>query len=139
MKGIIRKRVLALLSAVGLVGSTTSLKAQVVQGDEATKTKTESKIKADKNKQETTAGTLQANHKDERTNADAASKDAIKFRKANSEKSASKDVIRHKDSKASADAAGVKEKSTVKSTNAKSEKNAAQSDANKKANQASPK
>lgn len=141
MNGIIRKRVLALLSAVGLVGSTASVTAQVVKGDEANKTKTEGKIKSNKNKQENNAAKGQATIKGDKANtpADAASKDAIKYGKAGSENNASKDVIRHKDTKSTTDAAGVKQKSTVKLTNANTEKNAAQSEANKKADQASPK
>ena len=141
MNGIIRKRLLALFSAAGLVGSTASATAQVVKDDEANKTKTESKIKSNKSQQENNAAKGQATIKGEKANApaDAASKDAIKLNKANSEKTASQDVIRHKDQKSGTDAANVKQKSTIKLTNAASEKKATQNDANKKANQATPK
>jgi len=141
MNGIIGKRLLALFSAVGLAGSTATVTAQVVKGDEANKTKTESKIKDDKNKQEKNAVKGQASIKGEKTvtPADAASKDAVKYGKANSEKNASKDAIVHKGSKSSTDSAGVKQKSTIKLTNANAEKNAAQGEANKKVDQASPK
>jgi hypothetical protein len=140
MNGIIRKKLLALFSAVGLAGSATAATAQVLKGAEPGQKK-ESKIKLDKNKQESNAGKGQAaiKYDKNKTPADAASKDAIKLNKANSENTASKDAIIHKDRKAGTDAANVKQKSTIKLTNATTEKNAAQHEANKKANQASPK
>jgi len=140
MNGIIRKKLLALFSAVGLAGSATAATAQVLKGAEPGQKK-ESKIKLDKNKQESNAGKGQAaiKYDKNKTPTDAASKDAIKFNKANSENAASKDAIIHKDRKAGADAANVKQKSTIKLTNATTEKNAAQNEANKKANQTSPK
>jgi hypothetical protein len=115
MNAIIRKRVLALFSAVGLVGSTASVKAQAVQGDEANKTKTEGKIKLTKNKQETAAPSQDTNHKNIRTNADAASKDASKMHKAYAENGAAKDAAADKVHKTGQNAITVKQKSDIKS------------------------
>jgi hypothetical protein len=119
MNGIIHKRLLALFSAVGLAGGTATASAQVLKGSEpAPGQKKESKIKLDKNKQENNATKSQATIKygKSQTPADAASKDAIKLNKANSEKAASKNETNHKDRKAGTDAGSVKQKSTIKLT-----------------------
>jgi hypothetical protein len=160
MKGIIRKKVLALFSAVGLAGSTASVTAQVLKGSEpAPAQKTESQIKLDKNKQENNATKGQATIKNTKINtaADAGSKDAAKFKKNKSENAASKDVVTEKDRKAGTDAITVKQKSAIKfkkgasETNATQKEtyvkggktaagaNAAQSEANQKAGQTTPK
>jgi hypothetical protein len=140
MNRIIRKRVLALLSAVGLAGSTASATAQVVKGaDEADKTKTESKIKYDKNKKATTAATHDANHKDERTNADAASKDAAKMSKAHTETAASKHNSQIKLKKGASETNAAQKETWVKGGKTAAGANASDSEANKKANQSAPK
>jgi hypothetical protein len=159
MKSIVRKRLVALLSAVGLAGSTASSAAQVLKGsDQGEKTQKESTIKGEKSTQE--------NH---------ASKDAaaIKLRKAGGEQQANKDVVSEKvgpdhivhkhiagvkyekaQAASHADAASKDASKTTKSTkenaaaqtsvHIKGEKgvastNAAQSEAGKKANQTTPK
>lgn len=152
MSGIIRKRVLALLSAAGLVGSTAPLTAQVLKGDEADKTKTESKIKLDKNKQENNAVKSQATVKGNKTvsPADAASKDAIKFNKAQQGSKTSTEDRKDKWAKTGAvqypiehgkeaSHTNTKSDATIKLTKNAAGKNAAQNDINKKADQASPK
>jgi hypothetical protein len=82
MKGITRKRLVALLSAVGLAGTAASSAAQVVKGSEPSdKTQTSSTIKDQKSKQENKAATNDA---------------AIKYRKAGGEQKAAQDVVSEK-------------------------------------------
>jgi hypothetical protein len=82
MKGIMRHRLIALLSAAGLAGTAASSAAQAVKGSEPSdKTQAASTIKSDKNKQENQA------------TKDAA---AIKMRKAGGEQQANKDVVTEK-------------------------------------------
>ncbi|HEY6306070.1 MAG TPA: hypothetical protein VI488_06365 [Candidatus Angelobacter sp.] len=82
MKGIMRKRLVALLSAAGLAGSAASSVAQDVKSPQpGNNTKTESTIKNQKTTQENKAS------------KDAA---AIKLRKAGGEQEASKDVVNEK-------------------------------------------
>jgi hypothetical protein len=157
MNGIMRQRLIALLSAAGLAGTASSSAAQVVKGSEpGDKTQTASTIKSDKNKQENQA------------TKDAA---AVKMRKAGGEQQANKDVVtekvgpdhivhkhvagvKYEKSASHADAASKDAAKLTKSTaensaaktagHIKGEKaaantNAAQNEANKKANQTSPK
>jgi hypothetical protein len=82
MKGIMRKRLVALLSMAGLAGSTTPVTAQVVKAAEPSdKTKAESTMKYGKATQE-----------------NAAAQDVLnkKFRKAGGEQKAAQDVVNEK-------------------------------------------
>jgi hypothetical protein len=82
MKSIVRKRLVALLSAAGLAGSAASSAAQVLKGSQPEpNTKTESTIKGQKSTQENKA------------TKDAAT---IKLRKAGGEQQANKDVVTEK-------------------------------------------
>jgi hypothetical protein len=82
MKGIMRKRLLALLSAAGLAGSAASATAQAVKGSEpGDKTQTSSTIKNAKSNQENKAAKNDA---------------AIKYRKAGGEQKAGQDVVSEK-------------------------------------------
>ncbi len=71
MKGVMRKRLLSLLSVVGLASSSTPASTQVLKGSQPADTKSESTVKSSKKVQE-----------------DAASKDAAKMTKVENERKA---------------------------------------------------
>ncbi len=73
MKGVMRKRLLALLSAAGLAGTVAPASGQVLKGDQAERIQPESTLKANKAKQENAAAKNAANVK---LRKDAGSKDA---------------------------------------------------------------
>lgn len=162
MRSIVRKRLVALLSAAGLAGTATSTMAQVVKGSEPGKqTKTESTIKHNKNTQENKAATNAAQDK-WRGAPNNASKVTDKAAKNTAEGNAAKTATSIKGEKTALGSGGGAgkvhnqdidmkyKKSTVESSATKNASqykelktgagaSAAQNEANKKANQATPK
>jgi hypothetical protein len=166
MRSIVRKRLVALLSAAGLAGTATSTMAQVLKGSEpGNQTKTESTIKTNKNAQENKAATKAAQDKwiagksGAPTNAnkvtDKAAKNTAEVDAAKTatsikgEKSAAgsgggagkvaSHDINMKNTKGTAESHANKNASQYKELKGGAGASAAQSEANKKANQATPK
>jgi hypothetical protein len=100
MKGIVRHRLIALLSAAGLAGTASSSAAQVVKGEPSDKTQTSSTIKNGKSNQENKAATAEALGKGEQkkwSETNSTKNDAaIKYRKAGGEQKAAQDVVSEK-------------------------------------------
>ena len=103
MKGIMRKRLLSLLSVVGLASSSTPAWGQVLKGSQAANTKSQSTIKASKAAQE-----------------DAASKDAMKLKKAENERKAGgvQQEAKHKIVKAEHESDAAAARAKIKRTSA---------------------
>jgi hypothetical protein len=126
---------------------------KVLKGAETDKTKTESQVKLDKNKQENNAGKNQTNIKNAKVSAaDAASKDAAKVKLENNAAAGNrKDKWAKKGATSTKTDANIKlDKSTAGANTTKNETwvkggktaagtKAAQSEANQKANQTAPK
>lgn len=115
-----RKQLLALLSMVGLAGSTVPAQAQILKGSKEDSTKKASTVKNAKSKQETKAAAVQATDK---------------HKKGAAEAEAAKTAGHIKMNKTEAGAAAAKADTKIKI-----DKNAAaKNDTNKKMDQASPK
>jgi hypothetical protein len=152
-----RKQLLALLSALGLAGSSSPAKAQTPQGSQPANTKSESTVKLTKKAQEDAAskdaakmtkleserkaGGIQVDdkHKIGKTQQENAAAEAKAKHKVQSAEGghATSDVVNEKLRKANAEQNATSLEDKHKKTAA--EKTAVSSEANKKANQASPK
>lgn len=109
-----RKQILAVLSILGIAGSSAPSQAQVLKGSKNTSTKAESTIKLDKAKQERNAAAAAAAQKDKKnaSGVDAAKADAnIKMNKSNV--TTQKDV-QIKGNKTAAEKTAVKTNATQK-------------------------
>jgi hypothetical protein len=148
MNGIIRKRVLALFSAVGLVGSTASAVALVAQGDKTAATKTEGQAN-EKQGKDAGKGKVSPDytrHKKSKA-ADAGSKDAAKMNKEAHIKG-EKHAAETKVTQDSQHVKGENQQTHVKTMQTEghikgekhaAETNASKNEANKKASQTTPK
>jgi hypothetical protein len=177
MKGIMRKKLLGLLSVVGLASSSTPVSTQVLKGSQPADTKAESTVKASKTTKENAAskdaakmtkvanerkaGVIQADDKRKLSSVEGghATSDVIteKQRKAGGEQAAAGGQIQdkhtltkissenaaataeHKDKKSAAEKNASQKATWVKGGKVAAGANAAQSEAGKKADQASPK
>jgi hypothetical protein len=145
MRSIVRKRLVALLSAAGLAGTATSTMAQVVKGSEpGNQTKTESTIKTNKNAQENKAATKAADDKwvadkaakHTATTGKATTQDAyLKSKKSTAESDASKNASQYKPIKSAFGSGGGAGKVASHDINMKNTKGTAESNANKNASQ----
>ena len=139
MKGIMRKRLVALLSLAGFAGSTTPVTAQVLKGSDQADTKKESTVKDAKATQENKDAANTA-IQDKRKNAVAesnAAKDAktIKMRKAGGEQKAAQEVVSEK---VGSDQKARKAGGTQEDANAKFNKTTAEANGVKKTTEYKP-
>jgi hypothetical protein len=142
MKGIMRKRLVAVLSAAGLAGAAASAASQVLKGAEPdNKAKTEKSIKLQKNGQENQAASSALTDKARKAGGEPAaastSKQNIKLQKASQEKTSVIETI--KLDKNASEANASRKATTVKGGKTAVGAQAARNEAAQKASQSVPK